>query len=52
MIQYFKNVDRQTVEIDKPEKGIWVNLVPPFKEEEFLEIAEGLEIPIEFLELA
>jgi magnesium transporter len=49
MIQYFKNVNKQTVEIDKPEKGIWVNLVPPFKEEEFLELSEELEIPIEFL---
>ncbi len=49
MIQYFKNVDNQTVEIAKPENGIWVNLVPPFKEEEFVELSEGLEIPIEFL---
>jgi magnesium transporter len=49
MIQYFKNLDGQTVEITKPENGIWVNLVPPFKEEEFIELSEGLEIPIEFL---
>ena len=49
MIQYFKNIDNQTVEITKPENDIWVNLVPPFKEEEFLELAEELEIPIEFL---
>jgi magnesium transporter len=49
MIQYFKNSDNQTIEIDKPEDGTWVNLVPPFKEEEFVELAEELEIPIEFL---
>ncbi|TDH29037.1 magnesium transporter CorA family protein [Segetibacter sp. 3557_3] len=49
MIQYLKNVDGQTVEVDKPENNIWVNLVPPFKEEEFLELADNLEIPIEFL---
>ena len=49
MIQYFKNVNSQTVEITKPENGIWVNLVPPFKEEEFLELSEELDIPIEFL---
>ncbi len=49
MIQYFKNKDGQTIEIDKPENGIWVNLVPPFKEEEFIELSEQLEIPIEFL---
>ncbi|NNV55706.1 magnesium transporter CorA family protein [Limnovirga soli] len=49
MIQYFKNINGQTIEIDKPENGIWVNLVPPFKEEEFLELSDLLEIPIEFL---
>ncbi len=49
MIHYFKNVNNQTVEVDKPESGIWVNLVPPFKEEEFFELGEELDIPIEFL---
>ncbi|WP_153799277.1 magnesium transporter CorA family protein [Foetidibacter luteolus] len=49
MIQYFKNINSQTVEIDKPENGVWVNLVPPFKEEEFVELSRQLEIPIEFL---
>lgn len=49
MIQYFKNINNHTVEIDKPEDGVWVNLVPPFKEEEFVELSEKLEIPIEFL---
>jgi magnesium transporter len=49
MIQYFKNVDNQTIEITRPENGIWVNLVPPFKDEEFVELSEGLDIPIEFL---
>ena len=49
MIQYFKNIEGQTVEIDRPDTGAWVNLVPPFKEEEFIEISESLDIPIEFL---
>src|SRR5215210_2150384 len=49
MIHYFKNINNRTVEVDKPETGIWVNLVPPFKEEEFLELGEQLDIPIEFL---
>ena len=49
MIQYFKNLDLQTIEVDKPENGVWVNLVPPFKEEEFVDLAEQLSIPIEFL---
>ena len=49
MIQYFKNIDGNTEETDKVENGIWVNIVPPFKEEEFIEISEQLNIPIEFL---
>jgi len=49
MIQYFKNIEGKTVEIDKPDMGVWVNLVPPFKEEEFVELSEEFEIPIEFL---
>jgi magnesium transporter len=49
LIQYLKNINNQTIEIDRPEKGIWVNLVPPFKEEEFMELSETLDIPIEFL---
>lgn len=49
MIQYFKNIEAQTVEVDRPENGVWVNVVPPFKEEEFIELSESLEIPIEFL---
>lgn len=49
MIQFFKNSNGQTIEIDKVENGTWVNLVPPFKEEEFIEISESLDIPIEFL---
>jgi magnesium transporter len=49
MIQYFKNLDSQTIEVDKPENGVWVNLVPPFKDEEFVELSEQLDIPIEFL---
>lgn len=49
MIQYFKNIDLQTVEIDKPESGTWVNVLPPLKQEEFSELSTGLEIPIDFL---
>lgn len=49
MIQYFKNIDNQTLEIDKPDLGAWVNVVPPLREEEFVELSENLDIPIEFL---
>ncbi len=49
MIQYFQNINNHIVEIEKPGIGTWVNLVPPFKEEEFIELSETLDIPIEFL---
>ncbi|HNJ57688.1 MAG TPA: magnesium transporter CorA family protein, partial [Chitinophagaceae bacterium] len=49
MIQYFKNIEGKTVEISKPENDIWVNLVPPFKEEDFTDLSNNLDIPIEFL---
>ncbi len=49
MIQYFKNINHQTVEIDKPENGAWINVLPPLKQEEFSELSQELEIPIDFL---
>ncbi|MBL0232667.1 MAG: magnesium transporter CorA family protein [Chitinophagaceae bacterium] len=49
MIQYYKNINQQTVAIEKPENGSWVNVVPPLKQEEFVELSEGLDIPIDFL---
>ncbi len=49
MIQYFKIEDQQTIAIDKPETGSWVNVLPPLKQEEFSELSETLEIPIDFL---
>jgi magnesium transporter len=36
--------------VEKPEDGTWVNILPPFKQEEFTEVADKLEVPIEFLQ--
>ncbi|MBY0536228.1 MAG: magnesium transporter CorA family protein [Chitinophagaceae bacterium] len=49
MIQYFININHQTVEIDKPDNGTWVNILPPLKQEEFSELAGELDIPLDFL---
>ena len=49
MIQYFKNIDHTVVSIDKPDDGAWVNVLPPLKQEEFSELSENLEIPLDFL---
>jgi magnesium transporter len=50
MIQLFKNIEGVTTSVDKPEDCTWVNILPPFKQEEFTEIADKLDIPIEFLQ--
>ncbi len=49
MIQYFKNIEHQTIAIDKAEADTWVNVLPPLKQEEFSELSQTLDIPIDFL---
>jgi magnesium transporter len=49
MIQYFKNTDQKTIAIDKHTDAVWVNVLPPLKLEEFNELRESMEIPIDFL---
>ena len=49
MIQYFKNTDKKTIAIDKAENAVWVNVLPPLKQEEFTELSETMNIPIDFL---
>ena len=49
MIQYFKNIEQQTVAVDKPGDGVWVNVLPPLKQEEFSELSQSLNIPVDFL---
>jgi magnesium transporter len=49
MIQYFKNIDHQTVSIDRPEAGTWINVLPPLKQEEFSALSGSLDIPLDFL---
>ena len=49
MIQYFININQKTIQSSKPETGTWVNVLPPLKQEEFTELSETLDIPIDFL---
>ena len=49
MVQYFKNINHQTIAITKPENNSWVNVLPPLKQEEFTELSESLDIPLDFL---
>lgn len=49
MIQFFKNINHQVVEVDQPGSGTWVNLLPPLKQEEFARLSAELDIPLDFL---
>ena len=49
MIQYFKNTDKRTIAVDKAENAVWVNVLPPLKQEEFTELSEVMDIPLDFL---
>ena len=49
MIQYFKIIAHRTTEVDKPDAGTWVNVLPPLRQEEFSELGKSLSIPLDFL---
>jgi magnesium transporter len=49
MVQYFKIIDHKTTAIDRPTEGSWVNVLPPLRQEEFTELSDTLQIPIDFL---
>jgi magnesium transporter len=49
MIQFFKNINHQTIEVDRPENGTWVNLLPPLRQQEFAKLSEELDIPLDYL---
>ena len=49
MIQYFKILEKRTVAVDSPDPGTWVNILPPLKQEEFTELSNTLNIPLDFL---
>jgi magnesium transporter len=49
MIQYFKNISHQTVAVDKAEAATWVNILPPLDQEEFSQMSNELDIPLDFL---
>jgi magnesium transporter len=49
MIQYFKNINHKTIQVDEAQTGAWVNVSPPLKQEEFSRLSEQLNIPLDFL---
>ena len=49
MIQFFKNINHQTVEVDHPDDSVWVNILPPLKQLEFTNLSDQLDIPLDYL---
>src|ERR1041384_434236 len=49
VIQSYKNLNRQTLEVESPEGANWINVSPPFQTEEINNLSEKLHIPRDFL---
>ena len=49
MIQYFSNIDQKTIQVDEVQRGAWINVSPPLKQEEFNRLSEQLKVPLDFL---
>ncbi|MEM9886504.1 MAG: magnesium transporter CorA family protein [Bacteroidota bacterium] len=49
MIRYYKRQDRQLQEIETLESSCWVNIAPPFSQEELEEVAVQFDMPLDFL---
>jgi magnesium transporter len=49
MVQYFKNINRQTLEVQGPEGANWINVTPPFQENEIDNLSATLNIPRDLL---
>ncbi len=49
MLQYYKNINRQTLEIREPDGANWINVTPPFQDREIINLSQTLNIPRDFL---
>ena len=49
MVHYFSTIDDRMQPVTGPEPGGWVNIVPPLKKEDFNNLSDTLDIPIDFL---
>jgi len=49
MIRYFTKVDRQLKELEEPQPSCWINISPPFSQEELEEMAQKYDVPLDFL---
>lgn len=49
MVQYYKNINRETLEIQGPEGANWINVTPPFQNNEMDNLSAALNIHRELL---
>lgn len=49
MVRYYVKKGGRLRELEQPESGCWVNISPPFIDEELEEVAQRFEVPLDFL---
>ena len=49
MVRYYAKVEGRLRELEKPEPRTWVNISPPFSQEELEEVSQRFDIPMDFL---
>jgi magnesium transporter len=49
MVRYYFKEKGRLNEIEQPQPGCWVNITPPFSQEELEEAAQRFDVPIDFL---
>lgn len=49
MIRYYTKVEGRIKEMEDPKQASWINISPPFSQEELEEFAQIVDIPLDFL---
>ena len=49
MVNYYTKVEGRLTELERPGDGCWVNISPPFSQEELEEVAQHFDLPLDFL---
>lgn len=49
MIRYFIKYDGRLKELDEPEVSCWINITPPFSQEELKAVSHKYDVPLDFL---
>ncbi len=49
MIQHLKKYDGRLQELEEPEVSCWINITPPFSQEELKAVSDKYDVPLDFL---